>query len=225
MRMDGARRIGGRRGDRRAATLVLVGAAAVVLANLVAAWLHEETGLFADTISNLAAGRYGWVLDTALVLFAVGMAAVGWALWRYRLDGWRWHAGAVLTGLVALAIAIIALYNEYGDGDTGGTTIHLEVVIGMAVAFTVLTWLLAPGLSRVGDGWAAFSALMGFGWLLIGLAYFFLAPDGWDGLIERIAAGFMVMWALGMALLVGREREAREVWGGRGVAAGSARST
>lgn len=223
MRMDDARRVGGRRDDRIAAVLMLIGAVAVVLANLVAAWLNDETGLFADTISDLAAGPWGWVLDAALVAFAVGMAAIGWALWRYRLDGWRWHAGGVLVMVVALGIAVIALYNEYGDGDTGGVTIHLEVVIGMAVSFTLVTWLLAPGLTRIGERWAAFSALMGFGWLLVGLAYFFLAPDGWDGLIERVAAGFMVAWGLGMARLVGRERDAQPLWGGRGIAHGTAR--
>lgn len=218
MRMDEGRIVGGRRDDRIAATLMLVGAIAVVVANLVGAWLHDETGLFADTISNLAAGRYGWVLDTALVVFAIGMAAIGLALWRYRLDGWRWHAGGLLTIVVAVGIAVIALYNEYGDGDTGGVTIHLEVVVGMAISFVLVTWLLAPGLTRIGERWSTFSALMGAGWLLIGLAYFFLAPDGWDGLIERIAAGFMVAWGLGMARLVGRKRDAEPLWGGRGIA-------
>ena len=218
MAFDGARRIGGGRLDRWAMGLALLGAMAVVVANFVAAWLHDETGLFADTISNLAAGRYGWVLDAALVLFALGVGAIGVALWRFDLDGWRWRAGAALTVLAAIGIAVIALYNEYGDGDRGGVTIHLEVVIGMAVAFTLATWLLAPGLTRVGGRWAAISTLLGLAWLLVGLAYFFLAPDGWDGLVERIAAGFMVLWAIAMARLVGRRREARDTWAGRGVA-------
>ena len=218
MRLEGARPVGGRPLDGWASILAWLGAVAVVVANIVGARLHDETGLFADTISNLAAGRYSWVLDGALIAFAVGMAAVGIALWRYRLDGWRWHAGVALLMVTAAAIVVIALYEEYGDGDTGGTTIHLEVVIGMAVAFALTTWLLAPGLTRIGDRWAAFSALTGFGWVLLGLAYFFLAPDGWDGLIERLAAGFMVLWAVGMAVLLGRERTARDAWAGRGVA-------
>ena len=168
MHFDDARRIGGGRLDRIAAALALVGALAVLAANVVAVRLHSETGFFADTISNLAAGRHAWVLDSALVLFALGMGAVGLAMWRYRLDGGRFRTGAGLTVLVAAAIIVIALYEEYGDGEAGGVTIHLEVVIAMALLFTAATWLVAPGLHRVGHRWSAFSALIGLGWLVLG---------------------------------------------------------
>ena len=203
------REIGGTRFDRFCAVLAILGAVAVVVANLVAAWLHPETGLFADTISNLAAGRYHWVLDAALVLFGVGMIAIAFALWPQSLDGWRWKLGSLLIGLSGLGIIVIALWNEYGDGEPGGTTIHLETVIALGVAFTVGTWLVAPGLSRVRTYWAALSVWLGIFWLVAGLAFFFLAPDGWDGLIERLAAAAMVIWAVSMARLVGRLRPVR----------------
>ena len=219
MRFDEERRVGGRRIDRWAAALALLGAVAVVIANVVAARLNDDVGFFADTISDLAAGRYAWVLDTALILFAIGVAAIGVALWPQELDGWRWRTGSTLAILVAAAIVVIALYEEYGDGDTGGTTIHLEVVVAMALAFTLSAWLIAPGLTRVGSGWATFSSLMGLLWLLLGLAFFFLAPDDLDGLVERLAAGALVIWAVGMAWLVSRERRARSTWAGRGNAA------
>ena len=206
MAFDGARPIGGRRLDRGASALALFGALAVVVANLVAAWLHDETGLFADTISNLAAGRYGWVLDAALVLFALGVGAIGVALWRFDLDGWRWRAGAALTVLAAIGIAVIALYNEYGDGDTGGITIHLEVVVAMGLLFTLGTILLSFGLVRMGTFWSGLNVLTGVLWLVIGLAFFFLTPDAWDGLVERIAAGMLIVWTFAMARLIGRER-------------------
>ena len=218
MRLEGPRRIGGQRFERIAAALALLGAVAVVVANVVGVWLHPTTGFFADTISNLAAGRHAWVLDGALVLFAIGMVAIGIALWRQDLDGWRFRTGAALTMLTGLGIAVIALRNEYGDNDTGGLVIHLEVVVAMALAFAAATWLVAPGLTRVGSRWSTFSALIGMGWLLLGLAFFFLASDGWDGLVERLAAGLMVIWALAMARLVVKEREASGLWAGRGVA-------
>ena len=157
MKFEEARMIGGQRFDRVASVLALLGALAVMVANVVGVWLHPETGFFADTISNLAAGRHSWVLDGALLLFALGMAAVGAAMWRYRLDGTLWRVGSTLTVLVAAAIVVIALYEEYGDGDPGGVTIHLEVVIGMALAFTLTTWIVAPGLYRVGSRWSALS--------------------------------------------------------------------
>ena len=219
MHLEGPRRIGGQRFDRLAGVLMLLGALAVVVANIVGVWLHPTTGFFADTISNLAAGRHAWVLDSALVLFAIGVMAVGAAMWRYDLDGWRFRTGAGLTVLVGAAIVVIALRNEYGDNDTGGTVIHLEVVVAMALAFAAATWLVAPGLTRAGSRWSTFSMLVGVGWLVFGLAFFFLASDRWDGLIERIAAALMVLWALVIARLVWREREVAGLWAGRGVAA------
>ena len=202
--------VGGTRFDRAAALVAIIGAVAVVVANLVAAWLHPETGLFADTISNLAAGRYHWVLDIALVLFGLGMIAVAFGMWTDALDDrWHWHLGTLLIGLAGLGVIVIALWNEYGDGEAGGVTIHLEVVIGLAVAFTLGSWLVAPGLSRVGTYWAALSVWLGIFWLVAGLAYFFLAPDSLDGLIERIAAVAMVVWLVSMARFIARVRPIR----------------
>ena len=208
-RRESRPQVGGTRFDRTVAAIVVLGAVAVVAANLFAAWLHPETGLLADTISDLAAGRYHWVLDVALVLFGVGMIAIAFALWPRSLDGWRWKLGTALIGLSGLGIIVIALYNEYGDQDAGGMTLHLEVVIALSIAFTIGTWLVAPGLSRVGTYWSALSVWLGVFWLVAGLAYFFLAPDQWDGLIERIAAAAMVLWALSMARMIGRLRPVR----------------
>ena len=206
--------VGGTRFDRVAAGVAILGAIAVIVANLVGAWMHPSTGLVADTISNLAAGRYHWVLDAALVIYGVGMGMIALALWDFDLGsdvpgGWHWRTGAALIGLVGIAVAVIALWNEYGDGVPGGVTIHLEVVIAMGIAFTLGTVLLSLGLVRLGRGWSAFSLWSGILWLIFGIAFFYFVPDGWDGLVERIAAGIMVVWSLGMARLIGRQRSLR----------------
>ena len=199
-------RVGGRPFDRFASTVAILAAVAVIVANLVAAWLHPSTGLVADTISNLAAGRYHWVLDAALVAFAIGMVMIALALWDFRLNGWDWKLGTAMIGLTGVAVAVIALYNEYGDNDTGGVTIHLEVVIAMGVAFALGSMLLSLGLVQIPGPWSAISLFSGILWLVFGVAFFLWAPDGWDGLVERIAAGLMVLWLVAMARLVGRER-------------------
>ena len=206
--------VGGTRFDRVAACVAILGAIAVVVANLLGAWMHPSTGLVADTISNLAAGRHHWVLDGALVIYGVAMGMIALALWDFDLGsdvpgGWHWRTGAALIGLVGIAIAVIALWNEYGDGAPGGVTIHLEVVVAMGVAFALGAMLLSLGLVRLGRGWAAFSLWSGILWLVFGIAFFYFAPDGWDGLVERVAAGIMVVWSLGMARLIGRRRELR----------------
>ena len=206
--------VGGTRFDRVAAGVAILGAIAVLVANLVGAWMHPTTGLVADTISNLAAGRHHWVLDAALVAYGIGMMMIALALWDFDLGsgvpgGWHWRAGAALIGLVGVAVAVIALWNEYGDGVSGGVTIHLEVVIAMGVAFALGTILLSLGLIRLGRGWSAFSLWSGILWLVFGIAFFYFTPDGWDGLVERIAAGIMVVWSLGMARLIGRQRSLR----------------
>ena len=197
--------IGGRTFDRFAATVSVLGVVAVIAANLVAAWLHPTTGLIEDTISNLAAGQYHWWLDAALAFLGLGIVLLAFALWDMKLDAWRWKLGALSIGLVGIGIAVIALWNEYGDGEPGGTTIHFEVVIAMGLLFTIGTVLLSLGLSRVGTFWSGLNVLTGVFWFAFGL-WFFFAPDGWDGLVERIAAAMLVLWVLAMARLVSRER-------------------
>ena len=197
--------IGGRAFDRAAAAVAVLGVVAVIAANLVVAWLHPTTGLIADTISNLAAGRYHWWLDAALALLRLGIVLLAFALWDMKLDAWRWKLGVLCIGLVGFGVAVIALWNEYGDGEPGGVTVHFEVVIAMGLLFTVGTVLLSLGLSRIGTFWSGLSVLTGVLWLAFG-AWFFFSDDGWDGLIERVAAAMLVLWVLAMARLVGRER-------------------
>ena len=198
--------VGGTSFDRFVSVAAILAAVAVIVANLVGVGLHPTTGLFADTISNLAAGRYHWILDAALVMFGIALVFIATALWAFDLDGWRWRSGVACIGLTGIAILVIALYNEYGDGDTGGITIHLEVVVAMGLLFTLGTILLSFGLVRMGTFWSGLNVLTGVLWLVIGLAFFFLTPDAWDGLVERIAAGMLIVWTFAMARLIGRER-------------------
>ena len=177
----------------------LFGCVAVLLCDVVMWFLVQGYSPIGQTISELAAGPHSCVQDTGIVLFALGIAAlaVGLTL-RGGASGRAW---LVRGGFVLLAavIALIALWNEYGDGQPGGLVIHRYLVIALYVLVGALLWLgttVEPArdsrLARLGKPAA-------IAWLLLA-PVFYMVPDSMDGAYERVLALFLV-GAVGLAAL------------------------
>ena len=177
----------------------LFGCAAVLLCDVVMWFLVQGYSPVSQTISELAAGPHSDVQDTGIVLFALGIVAlaVGLTL-RGEASGRAW---LVRGGFVLLAavVSLIALWNEYGDGQPGGLVIHRYLVIGLYLLVGALLWLgttIEPAresrLARLGKPAA-------IAWLLLA-PMFYLVPDSVDGAYERFLALFLV-GVVGLAAL------------------------
>jgi len=175
----------------------LAGCVAVVLGDIVAALWVRDVGMVSDTISNLAAGRNAWLMDTGLVLLSVGMIAVAGGLLQIRLDGWRWTLAALILGFMAVIVLGIALYDEYGDGDgAGGDTVHIRLVYALGLSFTFVPLLTARGLKAVDPRLEIASYAIAAVWFVLG-PFLFAVPTGWDGLYERLVAAVLTVWLAG----------------------------
>ena len=169
----------------------LFGCAAVLLADLVMWFMVEGYSPVGQTISELAAGPHHDIQDAGIVLFALGILALGVALTLRGQSGAR--AWTVRLGFFALAgvVALIALWNEYGDGEAGGLVIHRYLVGALYVLVALLLWL-GSSVRPAADGrLAALGKPLAVAWAILAPLFYFV-PDGIDGLYERGLALFLV---------------------------------
>lgn len=184
-----------------AALLCIIGSACILLAD-VAGWIVVDGyNPISETISDLAAGDRSWLLDTGIVMFSIGIIALGIALYRWELETYDWHVGAVLMVLLGIVISLIALHNEYGDNQAGGLEIHIYLVYALGILFAIVTGALARGLKRLHVSWFWFSVVVSVLWVILAPPFFFIS-DAWNGAYERMLGVLMVGWFVVIAGLL-----------------------
>jgi len=192
------------------ALIAFMGSAAVIIGMFVAQTLVPDYNWVSDTISDLAAGEWEIVMDVALYGFAAGLLAVSLASAHAHLGESGWSAGVLMFAVLAALVVVVGARNEYGDSDNEGVVIHIYLVYGIGVLFTLAPLCMASALG-VHHGWAQ-RALTGLAIVWGGLCpVFLLVPTSVDGLLER-ALGLIacaMVCTLG-AVFFGRGRHARE---------------
>lgn len=183
----------------------LIGAVLVVAGNLAGIAIYEQHDPISDTISDLAAGRWGWIQDTGLIFFGLGAIACAVGLWPWWRGRTGWTLGLAALVLLGIDLGIIAGHNEYGDRDSGKFVIHMYAVYAFGVLFLLQAALLAPGLRDarfLSGAWEKAGYGVAVAWLVLS-PLFFLVPTAWDGAYERLLGLITVGWiaALSLALI------------------------
>ncbi|MEN3791312.1 DUF998 domain-containing protein [Fulvimarina sp. MAC3] len=184
----------------------ICGCVIVVIANFAALAVLPNVGVFEGTISDTAAGRMAWVMDSGLYAFAIGMIAGSIGLRRLHFGHIGWSVGSWLLMLVAIMIMVIGAYGEYGDNDVGGLVIHLPLVVAMALTFTATALSTAYGFYHYERRWFWFNIVCAVLWVG-GAAIFWFSPTSIDGFIERGVGFVCVIWLFALSkLLIDRSR-------------------
>lgn len=185
----------------------LAGCLAALAADVVAWILHPHFSPMGETISDLAAGRYAIVADLGLYAFAVGLGALAYGLMTTtdpsRNRGMFWIGGCVALALAAVDVAIIAAYEEYGDGDDGGFVIHGELVTLLGALTLAATVLLARGLATFGERWRILALAFAGLWVMVAPPFFFV-PTSLDGGYERVVAVLLVGFVAALSWMLVR---------------------
>ena len=163
----------------------------VLLCDVVMWFLVEGYSPFGQTISELAAGPHHAVQDGGIVVFCLGILALTAGLvLRGESTKLSWAVRGAFV-LLAVDVALIALWNEYGDGQPGGVEIHRYCVGVLYVLVAFLLWFgtsVPPargrGLGKVGKAAAVV-------WI-VAAPLFYVVPDSVDGAYERLLAIIMV---------------------------------
>lgn len=160
------------------------GCAVFAMAIGVADMVVPDHDWIADTISDLGAGRFEFIVDIGIYTFSSAILAVALLAAHVHMGGTRWTLGLLGLALLALIVFLVGARNEYGDRDTDGVVIHRYLVYALGLLMAAIPALMAKGLSRSGVNYGrALWAISGL-WVVSAPDFFFL-PTDLDGLYER----------------------------------------
>ncbi|WP_299681429.1 DUF998 domain-containing protein [uncultured Roseobacter sp.] len=183
------------------AWLAIAGALALVLGNLIGSIVVPGHDWIANTVSDLAAGKYEIIQDIALYGFAGSLIACAIAAANLHLDGTRWNIGITCLTLLAMCVVVIGARNEYGDNDNEGIVIHIYVVYVLGALFALLFLAMARGLSSIARRYGVISYGCAALWV-IGAPIFFFMPTEYDGAYERGLGLIAVVWVVSYSLML-----------------------
>ncbi|MFP7569611.1 DUF998 domain-containing protein [Marivita sp. S2033] len=176
-----------------AGLIALMGSLALILGNVIGSIVVPGHDWVADTVSDLAAGRYEIIQDVALYGYAGALFACAIGAAHHHKDGTRWNLGIGCLAILTVCVVVIGARNEYGDNDSEGIVIHIYVVYALGVLFAALFFLMARGMANIGIWYARFSYGCAILWV-IGAPVFFIMPTGYDGIYERGLGVLTVAW-------------------------------
>lgn len=173
--------------------IAFLGIIALVLGNVIGSIVVPGHDWVADTVSDLAAGKYEIIQDVALYGYAGSLIACAIGAAHYHCDGTRWNIGIGCLALLAMCVVIIGARNEYGDSDSEGIVIHIYVVYGLGLLFAALFVVMGYGMSAVAKLYGYVSYVCAALWI-VGAPAFFFMPTGYDGAFERGLGGITIIW-------------------------------
>ena len=178
---------------RGMAVAAIIGSVALIGSNVWGSLVVPDYNWISDTVSDLAAGRYEYIQDIGLYLYAIGVLAMALGLAHVGGRDTRWSVGVAALGLTAILITVIGARNEYGDRDNEGVVVHVYIVYAMGLTFATAFFALAKGLTEMRSGYGAISIILGVMWCL-GAVIFFVMPTSFDGIWERGLGVVTILW-------------------------------
>lgn len=162
----------------------IIGCVIFIISILIADFVVPDHDWIADTISDLGAGRYEFIVDIGIYAFSASLISIALLSAHVHLGGRGWSVGIVGFALLGLIVFLVGARNEYGDNDNEGVVIHVYLVYAIGLLLALVTWTMAEGARRVSASYGR--ALIGISvlWAVSAPVFFFL-PDGIDGIYER----------------------------------------
>ncbi|NDV00371.1 DUF998 domain-containing protein [Pseudoroseicyclus sp. CLL3-39] len=177
----------------------IAGCAAFLLSILIADFIVPDHDWLADTISDLAAGRYEFIVDIGLYAFSAALICIALLAAHVHMGGWGWSLGLIGFALLGLIVFLVGARNEYGDNDNEGVVIHIYLVYALGALFAATPLAMARGASRAGKGWSRALIALGLLWI-VSAPIFFIVPTSIDGIYER----YLGVIALAMVITLAR---------------------
>ena len=180
--------------------LVVFGCIALAVSVGIADFVVPDHDWIADTISDLGAGRYEFIVDTGLYAFSAALIALAVLAAHVHLGAWDWSVGIVALVVFGLLVFLIGARNEYGDNDNEGWEIHIYLVYVLGLAMFVACFALARGTARASPRYRTILIATGILWG-VSAPVFFVLPTDVDGIFERYLGALSMVFVLTLAHL------------------------
>lgn len=191
--------------------IAVLGCLALAGSILIADFVVPDHDWIADTISDLGAGRYEFIVDIGLYTFSAGLIGLAVSAAHVHLGAWDWSIGIVALITFGLLVFLIGARNEYGDNDDEGWVIHSYLVYGVGLAMPVVCFAMARGAARASRCYRRILIATGSVWVICAPVFFFL-PTDIDGIYERFLGGVACVMVLTFAhLFYQRSKQQRSI--------------
>lgn len=178
---------------------------------LIADFVVPDHDWIADTISDLGAGRYEFIVDIGIYAFSASLISIALLAAHVHLGNRRWSFGIVGFTLLGMIVFLVGARNEYGDNDNEGVVIHSYLVYALGLLMAVLPWCMSEGARRCGVIYGKVLVGLSVLWTISAPAFFFL-PTDLDGLYERYLGVIAMTAVITLAMLfLKRGHQLREV--------------
>jgi hypothetical membrane protein len=177
----------------------ILGCAIFGMSILIADFVVPEHNWISDTISDLGAGRYEFIVDVGLYSFSAALIAIALLAAHVHFGGARWSLGTVGFAILALIVFLVGARNEYGDRDNEGVVIHIYLVYALGLLMAVLPWLMSKGAGIVSRKTGRLMKVISGLWAVSAPIFFFL-PTSIDGIYER----YLGLLACSLVILMAR---------------------
>ncbi|WP_409432836.1 DUF998 domain-containing protein [Litorimonas sp. RW-G-Af-16] len=171
--------------------VALLACAIVLLCDVTMWFLVKGYNPISQTISELAAGPHHWLQDTGIVVFVIGTFCLAIDLFIRGEKGWKPWLVRIAMVLICVDIAMIALWNEYGDGVPGGLEIHIYLVALLYPLVPIILWFGTSVLPARHGKFSTIAKVTAIAWLALA-PIFFILPTRIDGLYERFLGCIMI---------------------------------
>lgn len=176
----------------------ILGGIALIAGNVVGSLVVPDHDWIADTVSDLAAGRYEIIQDVALYGYAGTLATLALGCAHLHGGNWRWSALTAALMLLAVCVIVIGARNEYGDGDNEGIVVHIYIVYALGALFVAAFLLTVKIFNQTDRTLATISRFCAAIWI-VGAPIFFVMPTGYDGAWERGLGVVSIIWTTALA--------------------------
>jgi hypothetical protein len=186
---------------RWAGIVAIIGAVAAVAADIMAVSLIESASFLATSVSAIAIGEHSWFVDAAIYLTGIAIATLAFAFHRWNIDNGRYRFGIFSLAMLAIVIFLLAGWDAYDPLRVPDFGFHMILVYALSALFPLAALTLARALSKVHPFWGGFSITLAALWLVCGPLYA-VTPEDMEGLFQRIAFAFLLVWVAGIGLML-----------------------
>ena len=178
----------------------IVGCVLFAISILTADIVVPDHDWIADTISDLGAGRYEFIVDTGIYAFSAAFISVALLSAHVHMGGMGWTAGLIGLALLGLIVFLVGARNEYGDNDSEGVVIHGYLVYALGALMAVVPWVMAKGARREAPIYGRILTGTAIVWT-VSAPIFFILPTSIDGIYERYLGLIAFVLVITLAVL------------------------
>jgi hypothetical protein len=186
----------------------IIGAAGAVAADIAAISLDPTRSFLATSVSATAIGEHAWFVDAAIYLTGVAIAALAFAFHHWNIEHGRYRFGIFCLASLVIVIFLLAGWDAYDPLEVPDFGFHMMLVYALSALFPLAALTLARALSKVRPLWGYFSITLAVLWLICGPIYA-VTPEELEGLFQRIAFVFMLIWVAGVGVMFVRSAAMR----------------